>query len=183
VRICRESGVVVASKLSVPHPLPPPHVSLTPPYIELTTWIRGLLAANQLTLDQIKALRKPFRVVSASAEPRGAHPRIHRVECIIYPVTNYAEPEEGVEEGEKNRRPKVVISGRLVRQGAWIQFFFFLNLLIVFAGPDLSSEIIRNLRYTGTEIHFFKIKCLNFINIRSGPDIQSPDSGYSQIRL
>jgi hypothetical protein len=110
------------SKLSVvPHPLPPPHVSLTPPYVELTAWIRGLLAANQLTFDQIKALRKPFRVVSASAEPRGggaaaATPRIHRVECIIYPVTNYTEEEE-----EKSDRPKVVVAGRLVRQGAWAQ--------------------------------------------------------------
>jgi hypothetical protein len=120
VRVCRESAALLPSKLSVPHPLPPPHVSLTPPYVQLTGWIRDLLAANQLTLAQIKALRKPLRkplrVVSAgAAATRGGAPtRVHRVECIIYPVTNYSPAEE---EEEKSKRPKVAVSGRLVRQG------------------------------------------------------------------
>jgi hypothetical protein len=117
VRVCRESAAMLPSSkmMSVPHPLPPPHVSLTPPYVQLTGWIRELLAANQLTLAQIKALRKPLRVVSAAAAAtRGAPTRVHRVECIIYPVTNYSPAEE---EEEKRMRPKVAVSGRLVRQG------------------------------------------------------------------
>ena len=77
------------SKLSV-QPLPPPHVSLTPPYQQLTLWIRDLLAQNQLTFSQIKALRKPFRVVTKTGGGGGgAKPvRTHRVECIIYPSTD-----------------------------------------------------------------------------------------------
>ena len=108
---------MLPSKLAVPHPLPPPHVSLTPPYVQLTGWIRDLLVANQLTFDQIKALRKPFRVVSATG---GGQQRVHRVECIIYPVTNYAEQDETA---ERTRRPKVVVSGRLVRQGDMASIF------------------------------------------------------------
>ena len=73
-------------KLSV-QPLPPPHVSLTPPYQQLTLWIRDLLAQNQLTFSQIKALRKPFRVVTKS----NCKPRTHRVECIIYPSTDFSD--------------------------------------------------------------------------------------------
>jgi hypothetical protein len=126
VRVCRESAALLpSSKLSVPHPLPPPHVSLTPPYVQLTGWIRDLLAANQLTLAQIKALRKPLRVVSAAAATRGGAPtRVHRVECIIYPVTNYSPAEEGQEE-EKSKRPKVAVSGRLVRQGQGSELVLF----------------------------------------------------------
>jgi hypothetical protein len=124
VRVCRESALL-PSKLAVPHPLPPPHVSLTPPYVQLTGWIRDLLAANQLTFAQIKALRKPLRVVSAAAAAstaqRGAQPRLHRVECIIYPVTNYSAEDEGGGSGGGSVRPKAAVSGRLVRQGAWIQ--------------------------------------------------------------
>ncbi len=124
MRVCRESAALLpSSKLSVPHPLPPPHVSLTPPYVQLTGWIRELLAANQLTLAQIKALRKPLRVVSAAAAAtRGAPTRVHRVECIIYPVTNYSPAEEGEE--EKSQRPKVAVSGRLVRQGKDRSWFY-----------------------------------------------------------
>jgi hypothetical protein len=128
VRVCRESAALLpSSKLSVPHPLPPPHVSLTPPYVQLTGWIRDLLAANQLTLAQIKALRKPLRVVSAAAAAtRGAPTRVHRVECIIYPVTNYSPAEEGEE--EKSKRPKVAVSGRLVRQGQGSGVGFIVSL-------------------------------------------------------
>ena len=74
-------------------PLPPPHVSYTPPYVQLTAWIRQLLAANQLTFDQIKALRKPCRVVSKSV----SNPRVHRVECVIYPSTAYMDNETETE--------------------------------------------------------------------------------------
>jgi hypothetical protein len=123
VRVCRESAALLPSSkmMSVPHPLPPPHVSLTPPYVQLTGWIRELLAANQLTLAQIKALRKPLRVVSAATRG-GAPTRVHRVECIIYPVTNYSPTEE---EEEKGKRPKVAVSGRLVRQGQGSELVLF----------------------------------------------------------
>ena len=107
IRVCRQSAVL-PSKLSV-QPVPPPHVSinkqpslnivtstpmlnltpplvnLTPPYHELTQWIRGLLADQQLTMDHIRQLRKPFRVVSTSSRGSTKVPVIHRVECVIYP--------------------------------------------------------------------------------------------------
>ena len=87
IRMCRQSAIL-PNKMWV-QPLPPPHVSYTPPYVQLTAWIRQLLAANQLTFDQIKALRKPFRVVSKSV----SNPRVHRVECVIYPSTAYMDNE------------------------------------------------------------------------------------------
>ena len=65
--------------------LTPPLVNLTPPYHELTQWIRGLLADQQLTMDHIRQLRKPFRVVSTSSRGSTNAPVIHRVECVIYP--------------------------------------------------------------------------------------------------
>lgn len=94
IRVCRQSAVL-PSKLSV-QPLPPPHVSitqhplvnLTPPYRELTQWIRGLLADNQLTMEHIRQLRKPFRVVSTRGSAKQADTPavvVHRVECVIYP--------------------------------------------------------------------------------------------------
>ncbi len=139
MRVCRESAALLPSSkmMSVPHPLPPPHVSLTPPYVQLTGWIRELLAANQLTLAQIKALRKPLRVVSAAAATRGGAPtRVHRVECIIYPVTNYSPAEE---EEEKRMRPKVAVSGRLVRQEQGSE------LVLLSVGKKGNGEAVCNL--------------------------------------
>jgi len=82
IRTSRQSAIL-PSKLSV-QPLPPPHVSytVTPPYQQLTTWIRDLLASHQLTYQHIKSMRKAVRVVSQSV----TQPRYHRVECIIYPT-------------------------------------------------------------------------------------------------
>eukprot|EP00092_Neocalanus_flemingeri_P002012 GFUD01002145.1.p1 GENE.GFUD01002145.1~~GFUD01002145.1.p1 ORF type:complete len:1062 (+),score=232.76 GFUD01002145.1:94-3279(+) len=82
IRTSRQSAIL-PNKLSV-QPLPPPHVSYTttPPYVQLTAWIRGLLAHNQLTPEHIKSMRKAVRVVSQSV----TKPRYHRVECVIYPT-------------------------------------------------------------------------------------------------
>jgi len=84
IRTSRQSAIL-PNKLSV-QPLPPPHVSYTttPPYQQLTAWIRELLAHNQLTFQHIKNLRKTVRVVSQS----NTQPRLHRVECVIYPSSD-----------------------------------------------------------------------------------------------
>jgi len=85
MRASRQSAIL-PSKLSV-QPLPPPHVSYTttPPYQQLTSWIRALLAANQLTQEHLVSMRqKAVRVVSQST----TQPRFHRVECVIYPNKN-----------------------------------------------------------------------------------------------
>ena len=90
VRAARQS-CVLPSKLPSLQPLPPPHVrpTLTPPYIHLTEWIRALLAQNQLSLEQIRSLRKPCRIVSQSVQ---TNPRKHKVEMVIYPQLKLQQP-------------------------------------------------------------------------------------------
>ena len=90
VRAARQS-CVLPSKLPSLQPLPPPHVrpTLTPPYIHLTEWIRALLAQNQLSLEQIRSLRKPCRIISQSVS---ANPRKHKVEMVIYPQLKLQQP-------------------------------------------------------------------------------------------
>ena len=89
VRAARQS-CVLPSKLPSTQPLPPPHVrsTLTPPYTHLTQWIRALLAQNQLSLEQIRSLRKPCRVVSQCE----TNPRKHKVEMVIYPQLKIQQP-------------------------------------------------------------------------------------------
>ena len=89
VRAARQS-CVLPSKLPSLQPLPPPHVrsTLTPPYIHLTEWIRALLAQNQLSLEQIRSLRKPCRIGSQPL----TNPRKHKVEMVIYPQLKLQQP-------------------------------------------------------------------------------------------
>ena len=42
------------------HPLPPPHVSLTPPFLLLTYWIRNALEEGRLSLDTIQQLTQEW---------------------------------------------------------------------------------------------------------------------------
>ena len=104
--VSRQSAVL-PSKLPSLQPLPPPHVSasppyssaglsppyssvgLTPPYTALTGWIRQLLAQNQLTLAAIRSLGQQPRQVKADT---ATLQRKHRVEAVVHPQLKLEQP-------------------------------------------------------------------------------------------